>query len=97
MPFLRFIPNLSLRLRQLFRHFSLETLSLIGNFLLIIFLALLTPLFIRYWGTAKFIEHEEVLEFTFQTCGHDLSGVCSFPEAVIALDEVRISALIDSP
>uniref|UniRef100_A0A915CN62 Uncharacterized protein n=1 Tax=Ditylenchus dipsaci TaxID=166011 RepID=A0A915CN62_9BILA len=73
---------------MLFRRFSLNRAVIcFGHFLLILLFSILTPLILRQVYAAKFVEHEEPLEFTFQTCDSELAGVCSYPEAVIYLDQ----------
>jgi len=74
---------------QSLQQFSLDrAVIFVIQLILIIYLAFLTPLFIRYAFVVKFVDRNEPLEFTFQTCQSNLEGVCSFPEAVIAIDEV---------
>ena len=76
------------RLRQLAEKFPLDqAVIMLAHFMLVVFFAGVTPLLLRQFSTVAFIEREEPLEFTFQTCT-DLAGVCSFPEAMVSLEDV---------
>lgn len=74
--------------RQLRRLSFYQTALFVVHLLIVGYLACLTPLFLRWAFAARFIKHEEPLEFTFHTCRHELAGACSFPEAMVALDQV---------
>lgn len=74
--------------------FSIQnSITVIFHFIIVLYLSFVTPFIIRYYYAAKFLEIEKPLEFTFQTCISDLSGVCSFPEALVYLEEVFFKLL----
>lgn len=54
----------------------------------IVVCSLIFPFLVRHFLTVPFVELNEPLEFTFQTCTDSLHGICSFPEAEIIFDEV---------
>lgn len=60
--------------------------NLATNLLLIITISLIAPFWMRRFFYSNFVEHEKPLEFVFNTCTIELSGVCSFPEAEFVLD-----------
>ncbi|KAE9556744.1 hypothetical protein FO519_000150 [Halicephalobus sp. NKZ332] len=74
------------------KHLSLvTTLGVIGSFILVLFGALIAPLILRYSLLPRTVTHQENLDFTFRTCEDQLSGVCSYPEAVLDLNELGIA------
>lgn len=86
-----FLPTL-LRILQ---NFSLKKALLLASHLIFIFNAsLISPILIRYIFVEKFIELREPLDFIFHTCLDQLSGVCSYPQADIWLEEVGENFLI---
>ena len=64
--------------------------NLATNLLLIITISLIAPFWMRRFFYSNFVEHEKPLEFVFNTCTIELSGVCSFPEAEFVLDPVSL-------
>uniref|UniRef100_A0A915CMS5 Seipin n=1 Tax=Ditylenchus dipsaci TaxID=166011 RepID=A0A915CMS5_9BILA len=75
------------------QQFSLDrAIIFVIQLILVVYLSFLTPLFVRYALAAKFVERVEPLEFTFQTC-KNLESICSFPEAVVALEEENALSL----
>lgn len=65
-----------------------NTIVIIFHFIIVLFLSFITPLILRHYLVINSLVIEKQLEFTFQTCISDLSGVCSFPEALVLFDEV---------
>lgn len=59
------------------------------QFCLVIVCSLTTPFVVRWFFAVPFVELSVPLEFVFRTCDQQLSGVCSYPESTVSLDEVR--------
>ncbi|KAH7730823.1 Seipin [Aphelenchoides avenae] len=58
------------------------------QFCLVIVCSLTTPFIVRWFFAVPFVELSVPLDFVFRTCDQQLSGVCSYPEATVALDQV---------
>uniref|UniRef100_A0AC34QVE0 Seipin n=1 Tax=Panagrolaimus sp. JU765 TaxID=591449 RepID=A0AC34QVE0_9BILA len=77
------------RLLRSMKHLSLTTtIWIFFTFSLVIFASFLTPFFLRFLLLPKTTIHEEHLDFTFRTCDDQLSGVCSYPEAILDLNQL---------
>lgn len=81
--------NIISYVRLVLHNFSLVQAALfIFHLIIVFYLSVLSPFFVRNYFTTNFIEHEEPLEFTFRTCDVELHGICSFPEAVVYIGSV---------
>uniref|UniRef100_A0A7E4UWP3 Seipin n=1 Tax=Panagrellus redivivus TaxID=6233 RepID=A0A7E4UWP3_PANRE len=64
------------------------TLTVVGSFLVgVLLLAAITPLVLRYFLLPNVVSHRQQLDFTFRTCDDQLSGICSYPEAIFDLEQ----------
>lgn len=65
-----------------------KALLFISQLVVIFNVSLVAPILIRYIFVERFIELREPLDFLFNTCMDELSGVCSYPQADILLEDV---------
>uniref|UniRef100_A0AC34F7P8 Seipin n=1 Tax=Panagrolaimus sp. ES5 TaxID=591445 RepID=A0AC34F7P8_9BILA len=72
------------------RKLSSETvLSIIASIILVFVASFFTPFILRWILLPNIVSHSQDVDFTFRTCADQLYGVCSFPEAIVDLDEME--------
>ena len=71
------------------RQLSMETtLSIVTSLIGIFIASYLTPYLLRWMLLPKVVTSTHHLDFTFNTCVDQLHGACSFPEAIVNLEQV---------
>ncbi|WKY09059.1 hypothetical protein Q1695_001869 [Nippostrongylus brasiliensis] len=77
------------RVRNLSRDTNVfyTAVSLLSQFSVAFFIAAITPLVVRRIILPSSIRNEFELNLSFNTCGSDLHGVCSFPTASVEYDK----------
>ncbi|EFP10871.1 hypothetical protein CRE_31095 [Caenorhabditis remanei] len=62
-------------------------LSILFELCVVLFIAAVTPLLIRYALLPTSVHHQYPLNVVFHTCDHDLHSVCSFPAATLEYEK----------